>query len=78
MTAASIVDELLLEPLHRLHVEVVRRLVEQEQVGAAGERARERGARQLAAGEGLEAAVEVARRRSRARAGPTVAWSRQP
>ena len=28
--------ELLLEPLHRLHVEVVRRLVEQEQVGAAG------------------------------------------
>ena len=51
--------ELLLEPLHRLHVEVVRRLVEQEQVGAAGERAGERGARQLAAGERLEAAVEV-------------------
>jgi hypothetical protein len=50
--------QLLLEPLHRLHVEVVRRLVEEEQVGAARERARERGARQLAAGEGLEAAIE--------------------
>ena len=59
MTAASIVDELLLEPLDRGHVEVVRRLVEQQQVGAARERACERRARQLAAGERVEAAVEV-------------------
>ena len=51
--------ELLLEPLHRLHVEVVGRLVEQQQVGPAGERACERGAGELAAGEGLETAVEV-------------------
>ncbi len=51
--------ELLLEPLHRLHVEVVGRLVEQEQVGTARERARERGAGELSAGEGLEAAVEI-------------------
>ena len=59
MTAASIVDQLLLEPLHRSHVEVVGRLVEEQQVGAAGERARERGARQLSAREGLESSVEV-------------------
>ena len=36
-------------------VEVVRRLVEQQQVGVAGERARERAARQLPAGEGATA-----------------------
>ena len=48
-----------LEPLERLDVEVVRRLVEQQQVGLRGERARERGARQLAAGEGRERPVEV-------------------
>ena len=59
MTAASIVGELLLEPLHRGHVEVVGRLVEEQQIGAAGERSCERGARQLSAGEGLEPAVEV-------------------
>ena len=52
-------DERLLEPLERLDVEVVRRLVEQQQVGVAGERARQRRARQLAAGERLELAVEV-------------------
>ena len=51
--------ELALEPLEAVDVEVVRRLVEQEQVGVAGERAAERGARQLAAGEGGELAVEV-------------------
>ena len=51
--------ELALEPLEVLDVEVVRRLVEQEQVGAARERASERGARQLAARERPERAVEV-------------------
>ncbi len=45
---------------------MVRGLVEQQQVGLAGERARERGARQLAAGEGLEAAVEVGVREAEA------------
>ena len=51
--------ELLLEPFDRGHVEMVRRLVEQQQVRAPRERPCERRARQLAAGEGLEAAVEV-------------------
>ena len=51
--------EVALEPLERLDVEVVGRLVEQQQVGVAGQRAGERGARQLAAAERLEAAVEV-------------------
>ena len=69
--------ELALEPLEALDVEVVRRLVEEEQVGIARERARERGARQLAAGERAERPVEVVvgeaeaaqrpRRRDRAR-----------
>ena len=49
----------LLEPLERLDVEVVRRLVEQQQVGLRGERASERGAGQLAAGERLQRTVEV-------------------
>src|SRR5205814_8291451 len=40
-------------------VEVVRRLVEQQEVGVAAERARERRARGLAAGERVERAVEV-------------------
>ena len=53
-TAASSVDEVALEPLERLDVEVVGRLVEQQQVGVAGQRAGQRGARQLAAGEGRE------------------------
>ena len=48
-----------LEPLERLDVEVVRRLVEQQQVGLRRERARERRARQLAAREGRERPVEV-------------------
>jgi hypothetical protein len=51
--------ELPLEPLEVRDVEVVRRLVEEEQVGVAAERARERGARQLAAGEGAKRPVEV-------------------
>ena len=62
ITAASSDCELLLEPLEVLDVEVVRRLVEQQQVGVAGERAGQRGARQLAAGEGRQRPVEVALR----------------
>jgi hypothetical protein len=49
----------LLEPLERLDVEVVRRLVEQQEVRAGRERAGEAGAGELAAGERLEVAVEV-------------------
>ena len=48
-----------LEPLERLDVEVVGRLVEQQQVGIAGQRPRQRGARELAAGERRQRAVEV-------------------
>ncbi len=51
--------ELALEPLEVRDVEVVRRLVEEEQVGVAAERARERGARQLAAGERPQRTVEI-------------------
>ena len=51
--------ELSLEPLEVLDVEVIRRLVEEEQVGAPGESPRERGARQLAARERAERPVEV-------------------
>ena len=51
--------ESLLEPLERRDVEVVRGLVEQQQVGVAGERARERAARELAAREGVQRPVEV-------------------
>ncbi len=50
--------EVRLEPLERGDVEVVGGLVEQQQVRAAGQRAAERGAGQLAAGERLEPAVE--------------------
>ena len=49
-----------LEPFQRLDVEVVGRLVEQQQVGVAGERARQRGACQLTAGERAQVALEVA------------------
>ena len=51
--------QVALQPLERLDVEVVGGLVEQQQVGVAGQRAGERGAGQLAAAERLEAAVEV-------------------
>ena len=53
------VSELALEPLDAVDVEVVRGLVEQQQVGSAGECARERRARELAAREGRERAVEI-------------------
>ena len=58
--------ELRLEPFDRGHVEVVRRLVEEQEVGVAGQCARERGARELAAGEGLEVALEVVVREAEA------------
>ena len=51
------VDEVALQPLERGDVEVVRRLVQQQQVGAGGKRAGERGPGQLAAGEGREPAL---------------------
>ena len=51
--------QLALEPLEARDVEVVRRLVEQQQVGVAAERARERRARQLAARERAQRPVEV-------------------
>ena len=51
--------EVLLEPLERDDVEVIGGLVEQQQVGVARQRAGERGARELAAGEARELAVEL-------------------
>ena len=51
--------ELTFEPLEIQDVEVVRRLVEQEEIGAAGERSGERCARQLSAGERPERPIEV-------------------
>ena len=62
-------DQVLLEPLERRDVEMVGRLVEQQQVGVAGERPGERGAGQLAAGERGPASGRGRRRRgTRARA----------
>ena len=58
--------QLVLEPFEARHVEVVRRLVEEQQVGVAAERARERRARQLAAGERVERAVEIGLREAEA------------
>ena len=52
-------EQLALEPLEAGHVEVVRRLVQQQQVGVAAERPRQGGARQLAAGERAQLPVEV-------------------
>src|SRR5262249_59763563 len=49
--------QFLLEPLEARHVEVVGRLVEQQQIRVAYERARERGARELTSGEGLQRPV---------------------
>ena len=51
--------QLALEPFEAGDVEMVRRLVQQQQVGIAAERARERRARQLAAGEGAQRPVEA-------------------
>ena len=51
--------ERLLELLHRLEVEVVRRLVENEEVDAGGLELGEMGARALTRGEGLARASDV-------------------
>src|SRR5919106_763031 len=51
--------KLVLEPLEAGDVEVVRRLVEEQQIGIAAEGARERGAGELSAGERLERPVEL-------------------
>ena len=59
-------DEGLLEPLERVDVEMVGWLVEQQHFGARGERARERRARELAAGEAVECPVEVLGREAEA------------
>src|SRR5204862_3761551 len=53
------VEQRLLEPLERLDVEVVGRLVEEQEVGLGGQGAGQRGARELAAREGPQRAVEV-------------------
>src|SRR5207253_4197662 len=51
--------QLLLEPLEARDVEVVGRLIEEQQIGVAAEGASERCARQLAARERLERPVEI-------------------
>ncbi len=51
--------QMLLEPLERGDVEVVGRLVEQQQVRLAGQRAGQRAPRELSTGEGRKRAVEV-------------------
>ena len=51
--------ERLLEPFQGGDVEVVGGLVEQQHVGAGGQRPRQRRARQLAPGEGVQRALEV-------------------
>ena len=53
-----VVGEERLEPLHRVDVEVVGRLVQQEEVGVGEERARQGDARELAAREGEQAALQ--------------------
>ena len=59
MQAASRSRQLALEPLEARHIEVVRWLVEQDQIGVTGQCARERRPRQLPAREGCEPPVEV-------------------
>ena len=51
--------QIALEPLERLDVEVVGRLVEEQEVGLRGERPSERGPGELAAGEAREVALEL-------------------
>ena len=58
--------ERLLEPLQRLDVEVVGGLVQQQQLRAGRQRAGERGARELAAGERVERALQVVLREAQA------------
>ena len=59
MTAASVDCSVCSSHSMLFDVQVVGRLVEQEQVGVAAERARERGARQLPARERVQLPVEV-------------------
>ncbi len=66
----------LLEPLQRLDVEVVGGLVQQQHVRARRERAGERGARQLPAGEGVQRTLQVLLARSPSPRVITVARSR--
>ena len=54
--------QLALQPLEARHVQVVGRLVEEQQVRVAAERAGQRGAGQLSAGEGRQRALEIRRR----------------
>ena len=56
---ALVVGEEALEPGHRLGVEVVRRLVEEQQVGRGEQQPAQRHAAPLAAGERLDVAVAV-------------------
>ena len=58
--------KLALEPLEAVDVEVIRRLVEQQEIGIAAERARERCACQLAARERLEFPIQIVRRETEA------------
>ena len=51
--------QVVLQPLQRRDVQVVGGLVQQQQVGLAGERAGQRAARQLTAGEGGQRAIQV-------------------
>ena len=66
---ALVVGEEALEPEHRLGVEVVRRLVEQQQVGRGEEQPAERDPAALAAGERRDVAVASGRRSA------SIAWS---
>ena len=62
---ALVVGEEALEPLHRVDVEVVGGLVEQQQVGVGEQRARQRDARELAAGQREQARAPACRRAGR-------------
>jgi hypothetical protein len=55
-------DELALEPLETGDVEMVRRLVEEQEVGISGQGPGQRGTGELSSGEARERAVEVSRR----------------
>ncbi len=54
--------QLALQPLEARYIEMVRRLVEEQQVGIAAESAGERGSRELSTGERGQPALEIRRR----------------
>jgi len=60
-TAPAILGEEVLNPLHRGHVEVVGRLVEQQEIGLGNDRAREGDPAHFAAGEPVAGTVRIAR-----------------